>query len=193
MISQHVFKLFCIAISLLSFSAIAGDIEGSKDNPLLERYPRSVIVHYNQRSDDEVWLLKSAIQTVNGGLRARTADLLIGDAEDISYRLPTSHTAEDAYRSFEASAVLLGGERIYQCQGRGCGSSVDWANEVFGYSMLYGPDRGQFYSLFQLPKQVDHDRYIAIYAVTRGNGKAYINLQFINGSIEERDVRWNGR
>lgn len=181
-------------LMLLSAHSQAGDIAGSQDNPLLERYPRSQIVHYNIEKDSEVWLLESAIQQVNGAIRARQAQLIFGDVERISYLLPTTHTAQEGFDSQHAAIMLLGATPLYQCQSRGCGSSNAWANKVFGFSNLYGPDRGQYYGVYQLPSsRAEVSRFIVLYAITRGNGKVYLHNEFIDGRVEAAQTQWNGR
>ena len=34
-------------------------------------------------------------------------------------------------------------QQQFSCDGRACGSSGDWANGVFGYRILYGPEQYQ--------------------------------------------------
>jgi len=187
------FNSLLIICSLLIGSAQADDIAGSKDNALLERYPRSTIVRYEHIAGREVWLLTSAIRSVNGSHEAKTATLVIGDVENISYKLSRAHTAMEVFESYEEQIVALGGEPVYQCRGRSCGPSADWANRVFFYSQLYGPDRGQFYALFKMRSPADEDRFIVLYTVTRGNGTSYVHLQFVDGTLEEEGIRWSAR
>ncbi len=187
------FNSLLIICSLFVGSARADDIAGSKDNALLERYPRSTIVRYEQISDREVWLLTSAIRNVNGSHQAKTATLLIGDVENISYKLSRAHTAKEVFESYQEQIIALGGKSVYQCKGRSCGHSADWANRVFFYSQLYGPDRGQFYALFKMPSLAGEERFIALYTVTRGNGTSYAHLQFVDGDLEEEGIRWSAR
>ncbi|CAH0990634.1 hypothetical protein SIN8267_00728 [Sinobacterium norvegicum] len=195
---QHLFKKmwFSLGLCLMLLPALgqAGDVEGSRDNPLLDRYPRSQIVNYSTATNAEIWLLESAIQQVNGALRARKARLIIGDVERISYQLPVTHTAQEGFDSQHAAVMLLGATPLFQCHARGCGASNNWANKVFGVSTLYGPDRGQHYGVYQLPSvDSERSRFIVLYAITRGNSKVYLHSEFIEGQVEADEIQWNGR
>ena len=51
-----------------------------------------------------------------------------------------------------------------------------WANDVFGNSKLYGADNGQAFLLLRLAPPADNT-LIALYAITRGNRKAYLHVE----------------
>jgi hypothetical protein len=69
---------------------------------------------------------------------------------------------------------------IYQCQGRSCGSSHQWANEVFHQARLYGLVAKQSYAALKkdTPQGLD---YYALYSTERGNKKVYLHLEMIQG------------
>src|SRR5690606_17423571 len=68
-----------------------------------------------------------------------------------------------------------GGELLFWCEGRECGSSSLWANAIFGKSMLYGPEGQQAYLLARLPDA--DDRLVALYGMTRGTGRPYLQVE----------------
>src|SRR5690606_27370929 len=63
---------------------------------------------------------------------------------------------------------------LFFCEGRECGSSSLWANQVLGYSRLYGPEENQSYLALRLDDEPQ--RFISLYAITRGNRQVYLHL-----------------
>lgn len=68
---------------------------------------------------------------------------------------------------------------IYQCRGRGCGSSNEWANAVFGVPELYGPEETQYYWVGQSKSRED---YVLIYASQRSNKPVFLQIDRIQGA-----------
>lgn len=56
----------------------------------------------------------------------------------------------------------------FACEGRSCGSSNKWANDIFHESRLYGVDNKQFYWVL-----FDGKVYTATYLIERGNKRIY--------------------
>jgi hypothetical protein len=69
---------------------------------------------------------------------------------------------------------VLGGDVLFQCGGRDCGRSNDWANQVFEQAILYGPDSNQYYAAFER-----QDLLVALYGIERGNKRVYAHLRFL--------------
>lgn len=61
---------------------------------------------------------------------------------------------------------------LFQCEGRDCGRSNTWANQIFGQALLYGRDQEQTY----FAAQVD-DQLVAVYLVKRGNRRQYAHVE----------------
>ncbi|GIS50892.1 MAG: hypothetical protein Ct9H90mP25_3260 [Gammaproteobacteria bacterium] len=56
----------------------------------------------------------------------------------------------------------------------------------FGNRVLYGPERNQFYSVFDAANEGRED-FIAMYIITRGNRRVYAYFEFIEpGGAESR-------
>lgn len=66
---------------------------------------------------------------------------------------------------------LLSGHLVYECGGRDCGRSNDWANTVFARADLYGPDGNQRYLAADFGSEL-----IAIYVIRRGNQRLYAHV-----------------
>jgi len=166
-----------VAIVLLSLSATlqaASDVRGSADHPLLERYPRSWIVNYNQgQAPDYRWAL-GALEKVNGVVAAEEEQRVPGLLTRISYRLPPGISAREAFLYLQNQLQTAKAELKFQCQGRACGSSNEWANQVFGYAKLYGVGRSQSYAAWQLSNTL-----VSLYSVQRGNKRVYLHFDLL--------------
>ena len=87
-----------------------------------------------------------------------------GERSSQLYRADSGYDIDDVTQAL-AAELSLGFEKIYQCQGRRCGSSNEWANAVFQEPKLYGPEETQFYWVGRAP----HGEYGLIYASQRSN------------------------
>jgi len=164
--------LMAVVFSLTATAAT--DKRGSEDHPLLERFPRAWIVNYEaEAAPDYRWAL-GALEKVNSVVSAEKEQRLEGELTRISYRLPAGSTPQEAMAFMEAQLNSKGAERQFSCQGRACGSSNQWANQVFGYSKLYGVERSQSYAAWALNNQS-----ISLYAVQRGNKRVYLHLDVL--------------
>ena len=190
-VSTRVISLFTL-LAALTVEA-AQDRRGSADHPLLERYPRAWIVNYvAESSPDFRWAL-GALEKVDGVVTAEAEQRLKGDLVRISYRLPAGVTPNEAYQHIRDQLATKGAVQKFACEGRACGSSNQWANRVFGYSKLYGVERSQLYSAWQLGNTA-----VALYAVQRGNKRVYLHLDLLEleavdmvASLKQQGyVRW---
>ena len=94
-----------------------------------------------------------------------------GIIEAITYRFPAG---TDPLALVDHYARLLEGALVYRCGGRDCGRSTEWANALFGSSLLYGPDARQAYAAW-----VREGKLISVYAIERGNRRVYSHLRVI--------------
>jgi hypothetical protein len=77
---------------------------------------------------------------------------------------------------------------LFNCQGRDCGSSNFWANDVFGNRILYGPETGQFYMASTYESELQQQTvsgYAALYVVTRANRRLYAHVEFLELSASQ--------
>ncbi|MFC6673553.1 DUF4892 domain-containing protein [Marinobacterium aestuariivivens] len=150
------------------------DAGGSADYPLLKRFPQSWIEGYQQRETPEYLLMLSELKKANNVVVADRRLPLEGELTRITYRIPDPHLPADAFEHFRAQIEAQGGEVLYRCSSRDCGSSHYWANDFFGISQLYGLDRTQYYLAAKLGSD-----YLALYSVQRGNRRVYLQLDII--------------
>lgn len=72
----------------------------------------------------------------------------------------------------EHYAAQLAGQVIFQCEGRDCGRSNTWANQIFGQAVLYGRDQEQTYLAAQVGQEL-----VAVYLIKRGNRRQYAHIE----------------
>lgn len=148
------------------------DVGGSRDPYDLERFPRSWIVDYQREAEAR------SRRFIMGRVDSIRRDLRIGDElnlqaalETVTYQIPEG-VSVDAVRDHYLSQFA--GDVLFQCAGRGCGRSNDWANQVFNDATLYGPDRNQRYAALEW-----QGRLAALYVIERGNQRVYAHLRFL--------------
>lgn len=173
------FKRFSMLLALcvpLSVFA-AGDISNSRDYKKFQRFPSSNIVQYKQSETRDYRLILGGLEKIDGALRAEKEQRIAGQLTQITYRIPETHSAKEAFEYFYAQIIDQGGEKLFKCTGRDCGSSNQWANNIFRYFRLYGVDNTQSFSSLQLA-----DSYISLYSVKRGNKRVYLRLDIIESA-----------
>ena len=170
-------RMRCLALALLTVSqmASAADAPGSRDFDWLPRYPQAEIAAFNEQHVPERVYPLDSIRRISGRLRMSSEVSASGELTTITYQLPDSHTGIEAFERARKRILEEGGELLFWCEGRDCGSSSLWANEIFHRSTLYGPDARQAYLLARLAD--DADRLVALYGVTRGNGRPYLHVE----------------
>ncbi|MFY0675931.1 MAG: DUF4892 domain-containing protein [Neptuniibacter sp.] len=178
------FKRFSLLLALcVPLSAFAADdISNSRDYKKFERFPSSYIVQYKQSQTRDYRLILGGLEKIDGSLRAEKEKRIAGQLTQITYRIPENHSAKEAFEYFYAQIIDQGGEKLFRCSGRDCGSSNQWANNIFSYFRLYGVDNTQSFSSLQL-----EDSYISLYSVKRGNKRVYLRLDILESSASKAE------
>lgn len=157
------------------------EVSGSSDLEILPRFPRAEIVDYRVQDNVERIYPQSAMRRISGRLRVDAEIDVVGRLRALTYELPVGHSSADAFAQARAALLAQDARALHWCEGRECGASSLWANNVFGNARLYGPDEQQAYLLLQLaaPRQ---DSLLALYAVTRGTRRAYLHVELLEAS-----------
>ncbi len=96
------------------------------------------------RQEKDYWLILGAIQRISTNIKPEADVRLGGKIQHWLWQLPVGHSSEEAFNSLK-DQLAKNTATLFQCQGRSCGLSNDFANQVFGQSILYGRDSDQFY------------------------------------------------
>lgn len=171
---------------LLSFglqpAMAARDKTGAVDHPLLQRYGLSWIVHYQTESVPEHAMALGPMKKVAGVIAPERSTRLQGRLTSITYRIPDGHGATDVFDHFLTQLEQQNAEILFKCTSRQCGSSNQWANNMFNVAELYGIDRSQSYLSAQLGAA-----YIALYTVKRGNRRVYAHIDIVQPEQQSVD------
>ncbi|MDF2182931.1 DUF4892 domain-containing protein [Neptuniibacter sp. CAU 1671] len=166
-------KFICPLLWVLSLPAGA-EPYGAADYPEIKRFPNSEIVQYASKYEPDYRFILGGLEKVNGVVRPEKEERIKGQLTRITYRIPDNHLAAEAFAFYLDQIKTLGAEVLFQCQGRACGSSNQWANDIFGYFRLYGPDAEQSFAAAKAG-----ERYISLYSITRGNKRVYTHLEVV--------------
>src|SRR5579859_6337540 len=113
------------------------DIEGSKDHPLISRYPGSWIIGYIYKEYDEYLFPEGKVQDDKP---AKSEDLE-GKITRITYKIPDGRSTLEVYRNFEsapqASALRFALARFAACSFRKQAFALgNWPQTVFRFRSL---------------------------------------------------------
>jgi len=176
-------------LTLLGCVASAADLPGSTDLEGLTRFPQAQIVGFKQDSDVERIYPLDSIRRISGKLRMSDQVNATGDLLAITYQLPDHHSGIEAFSQAREQLVEQGAQLLYWCEGRACGSSSLWANQIFQRSMLYGPEAQQAFLLARVPAEADD--LVALYGITRGNGRPYLQVERLQSATPLGAIRPN--
>lgn len=166
---------FGLAWLSLAGAAVAAspDLSGSRDPFGVDRVARSWIVQYER--DAEVRsrnVVLGKVDSIRRDLRIEEQITVRAAVETVTYQMPDGVSVDAVVEHY---ARELGSDVLYQCTGRSCGRSTDWANQVFGQAVLYGPDRHQRYVAREW-----QGRLVSLYVIERGNQRVYAHLAFFD-------------
>ena len=178
----------CLALASLGVSAWAQQDGSAVDHELIQRFPGAEVVDYRIPGVTNYRLALDRMQRVNGRVSAGREERVNGTLTRITYKIPEGYSSADVFGHYSTQMLAVGPE-LYRCQGRGCGSSNFWANDVFENRILYGPDADQYYLVSTVGSDERHiGAYLALYVITRGNRSVYAHLDIIELNDVVSDV-----
>lgn len=176
------FYLFLLGAALVFCQTASADVAGSSDYAGFERFPGSRIVDYRVENNAVYSLALGRMQRAAGRVAPSQSERFSGNLRRITYEIPDGFSGQEVFNHFRTQLLSANQRELFNCQGRDCGSSNFWANDVFGNRILYGPENGQFYmaSTYQgEQQQQDVSGYAALYVVTRANRRLYAHVEFL--------------
>lgn len=123
----------CLALAAAPAVAQPKDAAGSKDSPLVTRYPGSVIDRYATHEFDEFNFPVGAVGKDNKPKSLH----LEGKITRIIYTNPKERSGLEIYRNYETALKSAGFETVFTCSGDACGVArfgltSDWADQWYG-------------------------------------------------------------
>jgi hypothetical protein len=162
--------LLCPLLMLLPVTLAAEPPSGL----LTERW-RYAQVHSSSGPETLDYLLGlGAFQKVRSRWRLDESDVIRGDLQRITWQVEEGFTAEEGYEWYRAK-LPDDAELLFECEGRACGSSAQWANRIFEQRILYGHDDRQRYGVWRV-SSAKETWTLVLYAVDRANRRHFVHL-----------------
>ncbi len=181
------FLLFLL-FSGLPLVSFAQPVVGFTDHGLLSGYPYSEIVERDLQRDINHRIVLGSLERIRGEVIPEDSERLRGDVTRITYEVSQEFSGEDAHRFFQEQLDSRNYELLFECQGRGCGSSNYWANDIFRNRILYGPESNQYYMAFRANPGLENDPYFSVYIITRVNRRIYAYVEIVEpGGTQEAE------
>jgi len=152
---------------------VAGAVHAGGELPIPQD---SKVVDERSATDQERIYPLGALRKISGQLRMEGRIEARGDIRSMTWELPPERRAEEAFTSAREALQADGGYPLFWCERRDCGENSLWNNEIFGSARLSGSDQDQFYILLRRSGDND-DTLVALYAITRGNKRAYLHAE----------------
>ncbi len=161
--------ILLIAIPLLSLVAVA--------QPLPEPWRHAQ--EYSRSAPEQVDYLLGlgAFQKIRSRWRLKESEEIRGELERITWQIDDGFTAEEGFDWFREQ-LPESAELLFQCEGRACGSSAQWASRIFEERVLYGHDDRQRYAVWRVEEGED-TWTLVLYGVDRANRRQLIRLDRI--------------
>jgi outer membrane protein OmpA-like peptidoglycan-associated protein len=178
------------------------DVEGSKDHPLISRYPGSYIAKYLTKAFDEFSLPLGPVDEENTITKNQHLE---GKITRIVYVAPAERTVLEVFRNYQAALKKGGFETLFTCGPQGCGSTVANAYANSGDNGDYwGPEHGIHYISAKLARP-EGDVYVSLLVDNQGpdsqtNAELYVievkpmesDLITVNAASLANDIKRTG-
>jgi OOP family OmpA-OmpF porin len=164
-----------VAFAVSPAAAQKKDVEGSKDSPLVSRYPGSVIDEYKTKQFDEFNFPVGAV-TPQGQPKLLHLE---GKVTRIQYTFPQERSGLEVYRNYESALKRAGFETVFSCSGDACGiarfhQTTDWAD------VWYGAGHYQFSGKLARP---EGDIYVSLHVAPGSTNLDIIETKAMEGGL----------
>jgi outer membrane protein OmpA-like peptidoglycan-associated protein len=161
-------------------------VEGSKDHPLISRYPGSYIAKYLTKTFDEFSLPLGPVDEENTITKNQHLE---GKITRIVYVAPAGRSVLEVFRNYQAALRKGGFETLFSCGPQGCGSTIANAYANSGDSADYwGPEHGIHYISAKLARP-EGDVYVSLLIDDQGgDSRANAELYVIEVKPMESDL-----
>lgn len=182
-VSMRLNRLLFIVLALLSCAVFAREAPELPDG--LKVFPLAEVDRVSSIETGDYRLVLGAVVKIDRQVRSDVELRLSGELDRISWEIPRSHEPQEAFFYFRDQLLDRGAQLLFECDGRSCGASNIWANDLFGNATLYGRDDTQRYMAAQL-----NGNHFAVYAVRRGNQRVYFHIDLLR-SDQDAEQAWN--
>src|SRR5690606_32802089 len=125
--------------------AVAATGAGAAEGLANEPFPRAEAARERVQQASAHRRVSGHIRRINHQARAEPELPALGELLRGAGRIPAGHSAREALGYAVEQLQQHPHTTLFFCEGRECGSSSLWANQVLDYSRLYGPEDNQLY------------------------------------------------
>ena len=169
-----------IITSIAVLGLWSGLLHANNDDLEFEIFPGAILIERTSLGAPYYVLPTSSMRKVNGVIAAEHNVFLSGELTAHTWEITPGMGPQRAHERVALELHNVGAEVLFHCSGRACGSSNQWANQVFHQSRLYGLDTQQSYTSMQRKTDVGVT-YYALYSTEKGNHKVYLHLEQLSG------------
>jgi OmpA-OmpF porin, OOP family len=178
---------FLLGVSAPFVAAQDQDAEGSKDHPLISRYPGSIIKNYLAREFDEFTLPLGKA----GDQKFAKSQRLEGKITRIAYAAPQGRSVLEVFRNYQGALKKAGFETLFACGPQDCVGSGNSNARVYGtgdFDDYWGPDHGIRYVSAKLARP-EGDVYVSLLVDDQGgSGSPGVEIYVIEVKPMESDL-----
>lgn len=167
MLLKSIVIISAVAFAITSGITEARDIRGSRDHPIIKRYPGASIVGYGVKKFDAYKLLTNKITRApgyGGKLTGANSKSIEGRVTKISYEVPRGRTTLEVFRNYEQALRKARFNILFKCSNRECGGRAfnhTVKKPYAGFAENYNDQR----FLSARLKRSQGDVYISLYTV----------------------------
>jgi OmpA-OmpF porin, OOP family len=119
-------RTLVLGLSLASLVWAQRDLAGSKDHPILTRYPGSVIRFYSHVDFDKYPLALAVANNRPSGVKN-----IEGATTKITYQNPAGRSAYEIFSNYQDALKKAGYQELFSCEAAACGQAMYW-NQLNG-------------------------------------------------------------
>jgi outer membrane protein OmpA-like peptidoglycan-associated protein len=175
---EHIVKLMLLCGVLCTPVVALGqgtDIEGSKDHPMISRYPQSWIIGYVAREYDEYVFATGKVEND----APTKSENLEGKITRITYQTPNGRSTLEVMRNFESALRQAGFQVLFSCADPNCGSgNVAQTVTTEGALNYWNGGFAQRHVSAKLSR-AQGDVYVSLYVINNTDGAPVAQVDII--------------
>ena len=173
--------VLCLLIILSGMPPIFAATDEGPANDYLSRllsFPHAVEVSSFHRDVIGHEVPLGALKKVRGEWRFKNSERLSGLLIGYTWQIQDGFTASEVMMDIQDDlAADPAAEKLFNCVGRACGHSAQWANRVFRERVLYGREDMQRYSIYRLTGDAEYR--LLLYSAARTEDRQYLHMELL--------------
>ncbi len=173
--------LLMLAGLFVSSTALAADVKGSKDHPLIGRFAGSEILGYSHKNFNEYLFPEgAAFEGKDKKYHYKKSRTVEGEVTRILYVAPKETSVAEVFRNYQKQLQRKGFQSVFSCKGK----AYECAYWMTGYMENFQPP------LVKYAYKFSEHRYISMKKPDK-KGDIYVSLLVYNYSFDYYDNRYN--